>query len=114
MNDGIDAHITHRNAGTEVLRQHGSPGLCPGQIDGLHQGHRLGGTGNALFHNAVVRGKHKKVGLVHGIMDLSGDACQLNGQFLQPPQTLGGFGKRCLPKLRGGHSLLRERLNGCK
>ena len=114
LDDGVDAHIADRNPGAEVLGKHRRAGLSPGQVDGLHQRHRLGRTGNPLLHNAVVCSENQQMGFVHGIVDLSGNARQLNGQFFQPPQALRGLGKGGLPLPGGSHGLLRKGGNGCK
>ena len=80
-----------------MLAQGGRAGLVPGQVDGLHQGHRLGGRGHILLHHAVIGGEDQQVLLFDSVMHRACDACQLDGQLLQPSQGSGGLGQLGLP-----------------
>ena len=108
---GIDAYITHGNAAAEVLCQYRRTGFGMGQVDGLHQRHRLGRAGHALFHHAVVSGKHQQVLPGHSDGHFPGDARQLDGQILQPSQASGGLGQLGLPFSGFRHGGLVQRGN---
>ena len=111
---GIDAHIADGDAAAEMFRKNACAGFSTGQVHRLHQRHGLGGTGHALRHHAVVGGKYQKMGLLHFIMHLPGDARQLDGQVFQPPQTSGGLCKLRLTLPRLFHSGVIQRGNGGK
>ena len=64
----IDAHIADGDAAAEMLAQCRGTCLVPGQIDGLHQCHRLGCRRYTFLHHTVVRGKHQKMLLLYRIM----------------------------------------------
>ena len=108
---GVDAHIAHGNAAVEVPGQHRGAGLGPGQIDRLHQCHRLGRTGHAFCHHTVVRGKYQQVFLLDMVVHPAGDAGKLDRQLLQAAQTAGGLGQLSLATARGVHGHLIRRGN---
>ena len=100
----IDTHIADGDAAAKVLAESGCSGLMTGQVDGLHQRDALGRTGHALCHHAVIGSEYQKVFLFDFVVYLSGDACKLDRQILQPSQASGGFGKLGLPLPCFGHS----------
>ena len=110
-NDGVDTHIADGDPGSKVLTQHGGAGFGPGQVNGLHQRHGLGGTGYPLLYHTVVGGEDQQMGLIHGVLDFSCDPGQLNGQVLQPPQASGGLGQGILPPAGSLHGGLIQRLD---
>ena len=94
-----------------MLTKSRSAGLGPGQVDGLHQSHRLGRRGYPLGHNAVVSGEDQKVLFFDFIVDPSGDTGQLDAQVLQPTQAPGGLRQLGLPLPGGGHGRLIQGTN---
>ena len=76
---GVDAHIADGDAAAEMFAERGCTGLMPGQIDGLHQGYRLGRRRHALCHHAVIRSEHQQMLLFGFVMYLPGNTGKLNG-----------------------------------
>ena len=108
---GVDAYIADGDAAAEMAAEGGRAGFVAGQVDGLHQCHALGRTGNALGHHAVVGGEDQKVRMFHTVVKPTRDARHLDGQVLQPSETAGGLGQLGLPLPGFGHGGFIQRFD---
>ena len=96
-------HVADSDPAAEPGRQHRSPGLAPGEVDRLLQGDDLGGAGHPFGHHAVVGGKDQQLLFGQIVVQLAGDARQLDGKLLQPPQAARRLGQLGLPAGGGVH-----------
>ena len=94
----LDAHVDDDELVPEVLGKARRAGKTSCEIDRLRERDRLRRGAHALFDNAVVRGEHVDARFGKFVLDAAGDTRQLDGKFLQKPETSGGLCKLRLPR----------------